>query len=140
MTLVSGTRSGFHYFRQQPGRPDRSGKGLFPSQKLDSSVGSPIPLQWHWRNEGDWTLNGSVSVAKRVYDAVWRPGNSAEVQFYGMKYGDYQKHYDELWNQKYRIHLLNTYVQNKQVHYDAVWRAAEDSETQLYSLGLSDYQ
>ena len=50
-----------------------------------------------------------ANIKHRIYDAVWRPGNSAEVQYYGLKYADYQKHYDELWKQNYRIYLLNTY-------------------------------
>ena len=84
-------------------------KFFFSHDQLAASAGKPIPLQQHWTNEGDWILNGSVSVTKRLYDAVWRPGTSGEVQFYDQGHSDHQKHYDDLWPKNYRIALLNTY-------------------------------
>jgi len=115
-------------------------KFFFTHTQFDQSVGTPIPLKQHWANEGDWTLNGSISVTKRLYDAVWRPGTSGEFQFYGLKFADYQKHYDDLWKKNYRIYLLNTYEEKGQLLYDAVWRPGTSGETQLYQLGYSDYQ
>src|SRR5258708_10153819 len=49
-----------------------------------------------------------VNIKHRLYDAVWRPGNSAEVQYYGLKYADYQKHYEDLWKQNSRNFSLKT--------------------------------
>jgi hypothetical protein len=115
-------------------------KFFFSHSQLDKSVGKPTALQQQWKNEGDWALLGSVSATKRVYDAVWRPGNSAEVQFYGMKLADYQKHYDELWKQNFRIYLLNTYEENAQRLYDAVWRPGNSAEVQFYGMKFADYQ
>jgi hypothetical protein len=59
-----------------------------------------------------YLLNTYEENGQRLYDAVWRPGNSAEVQFYGINYADYQKHYNDLWSQNYRIIALNTYEEN----------------------------
>jgi len=115
-------------------------KFFFTHTQFEQSVGSPIALKQHWANEGDWTLSGSVTVTKRLYDAVWRPGTSAEVQFYGQRFADYQKHYDDLWKKNFRIYLLNTYEENGHLLYDAVWRPGTNGETQFYQLGSSDYQ
>src|SRR5262249_44737628 len=115
-------------------------KVFFSHSKLDSSVGKPIPLQWHWVNEGEWTLKGSVSITKRVYDAVWRPGNSAEIQAYGRTAAQYQKQYDDLWKQNYRIYLLNAYEENGQRLYDAVWRPGNSGEVQAYGRTYAQYQ
>jgi Polyglycine hydrolase-like, structural repeat len=115
-------------------------KFFFTHTQFDQSVGTPIPLKQHWANEGDWTLNGSISVTKRLYDAVWRPGTSGEFQFYGLKFADYQKHYDDLGKKNYRIHLLNTYVEAGHRLYDAVWRPGTSGEFQFYGLKFADYQ
>jgi len=115
-------------------------KFFFTHTQFDQSVGTPIPLKQHWENEGDWTLNGSISVTKRLYDAVWRPGTSGEFQFYGLRFADYQNHYDDLWKKNYRIHLLNTYVEAGHRLYDAVWRPGTSGEFQFYGLKFADYQ
>jgi hypothetical protein len=77
-----------------------------------------------------------ANIKRRVYDAVWRPGSSAEVQYYGLKYADYQKHYDDLWKQNYRIYLLNTYEENGQRLYDAVWRPGTSAEGSILWLDV----
>jgi hypothetical protein len=71
-------------------------------------------LQKHYddlwkQNYRIYLLNTYQENGQRLYDAVWRPGNSGEVQLYGLNQDDYQKSYDDLWKQNYRIHLLNTY-------------------------------
>jgi len=115
-------------------------KFFFTHTQFDQSVGTPIPLKKHWANEGDWTLNGSITVTKRLYDAVWRPGTNAEVQYYGQTFASYQKHYDDLWKKNYRIYLLNTYEEGGRRLYDAVWRPGTNAEVQLYGLKFADYQ
>jgi len=117
-----------------------TGHAFFPHSQLDDAVGKPIPLGWHWINEGDWTLTGSVSVTKRLYDAVWRPGTSGEFQHYGLKLSDLQKTYDGLWKQNYRIYLLNSYEENGQRLYDAVFRPGTSGEYQFYGLAGADLQ
>jgi hypothetical protein len=80
----------------------------------------PPPLQadgtTYWLTHEPGTGSGSsaieLAVEERQYDAVWRPGTSGEMQYYGLKFADYQKHYDDLWKKNYRIYLLNTYEEN----------------------------
>src|SRR5262249_55571912 len=81
-----------------------------------------------------------AAVEERHYDAVWRPGSSAEVQYYGLTRADLQKHYDDLWKKNYRIYLLNTYEENGQRLYDAVWRPGSSAEVQYYALTRADLQ
>jgi Bacterial tandem repeat domain 1 len=57
------------------------------------------------------------------YNAVWRPGNHAETDIYGYTYADYRTLYDTLWNEGWRLYILNAYVlPGDEVRYDAVWR------------------
>src|SRR5262249_6839221 len=65
-----------------------------------------------------------------LYNAVWRPGTSGEIQVYGWKYTDYRKKYDELWSQGWRLYILQAYVLNGQVLYNAVWRPGTSGEIQ----------
>ena len=81
-----------------------------------------------------------ANIRFRAHDAVWRPGNTPEVQYYGLKFADYQKHYDDLWKQNFRIYLLNTYEENGQRLYDAVWRPGTTAEVQYYGQKFADYQ
>jgi hypothetical protein len=67
-----------------------------------------------------------------VYTAVWRPSTEGEIQVYGWKYEDYRAKYDELWNQGWRLKLLNVYVVSGQVLYTAVWRPSTEGEIQVY--------
>ena len=62
------------------------------------------------------------------------------MQFYGLKYEDYQKEYDKLWKQNWRIYLLNTYIDGGKRLYDAVWRPGTSGEMQFYGLKYADYQ
>jgi hypothetical protein len=81
----------------------------------------------------------SVSDTKRVYDAVWRPGKTGEMQFYGMGFKTYLAKHDELWKKNWRLHLLNTYVENGKRLYDAVWRPGKTGEMHFYGMDLKAY-
>jgi hypothetical protein len=81
-----------------------------------------------------------ATAEKRVYDAVWRPGSTGEKQFYGMKWENYQKMYDQLWKRNWRLYLLNTYIESGKRLYDAVWRPGTSGEMQFYGLTYDDYQ
>jgi hypothetical protein len=69
-----------------------------------------------------YTLQTYVSNGQALYNAVWRPGNSSEIQIYGSSYANYRKKYDQLWSQGWRLYILDSYVFNGQVLYNAVWR------------------
>jgi hypothetical protein len=42
----------------------------------------------------------------RLYDGVWRPDDSAEIQWYGQTYDEYQKKNADPWNHNWRIYLV----------------------------------
>jgi hypothetical protein len=86
--------------------------------------------------------NGSAltKTTIRLYDGIWRPSDSAEIQWYGQTYDEYQKKYADLWKQNWRIYLLNTYVANGKVLYDAVWRPGNTAEIQWYGQTYDEYQ
>ncbi len=75
-----------------------------------------------------------------LYTAVWRPSTSGEIQVYGWSYEDYRKKYDELWNQGWRLHILNNYIVNGQVLYTAVWRPDTSDEIQVYQWLYVDFR
>jgi hypothetical protein len=74
------------------------------------------------------------------YNAVWRPGDSGELQVYGWTYPDYRTTYDELWPQGWRLYILQSYVMNDQVLYNAAWRPGNMPEIQVYSYTYADYR
>jgi Bacterial tandem repeat domain 1 len=80
--------------------------------------------------------NGDV-----VYNAVFRPGDSGEIQVYGWKYSDYRTKYNTLWTEGWRLYILNPYVlSDGTVRYTAVWRPASHGEIQVYDWKYSDYR
>jgi len=80
--------------------------------------------------------NGDV-----LYNAVWRPGDSGETQVYGWKLSDFQTEYNKLWNQGWRLYILDSYViSDGTVRYNAVWRPATHGETQVYDWTYSSYR
>jgi hypothetical protein len=65
----------------------------------------------------------------------------SEYQDYGVTYAQFRAHYDQLWPQGWRLHILNAYVSNGQVLYNAVWRPAGDTgEIQLLGATYADYR
>ncbi|MGZ9112370.1 MAG: hypothetical protein ACXW3X_15150 [Rhodoplanes sp.] len=46
---------------------------------------------------------------KVLYNAVWRPGSSGEIQIYGCGRNDFHKLNGELWNKDMRLHSAITY-------------------------------
>ena len=74
------------------------------------------------------------------YTAIWRPSTSGEIQVYESSYADYRKKYDELWQQGWRLHILNTFVVNGQTRYTAVWRPSTAGEIQVYEWSYADYR
>jgi hypothetical protein len=48
--------------------------------------------------------------------------------------------YDELWNQGWRLHILNNYVLNGQVLYTAGWRPSNSGEVKVYGWNYTDFR
>lgn len=73
--------------------------------------------------------------------AVWHKSNSEERQVYGWSYSNYRKYYDQIWNEGWRLHLLETAVVNGKVEYSAVWRKDKDAaEIQVYDYKYADFK
>jgi hypothetical protein len=77
---------------------------------------------------------------KMNVSAVWDMTSGGEIQMYDVSYGDYRKKYDELWNQGWRLHLLENRVVNNDVRYTAVWRPSNAGEIQVYGWAYEDYR
>ncbi len=74
------------------------------------------------------------------YTAVWRKSTEAELQLYGWSYQSYRKRYDELWDQGWRLRILEPYVVNSRVRYTAVFHRSTEGEIQLYGWKYSSYR
>lgn len=80
--------------------------------------------------------NGDV-----LYNAVFRPGDSGETQVYGWKFTDFQTEYNKLWNEGWRLYILDSYViSDGTVRYNAVWRPATHGEIQVYDWTYSSFR
>jgi hypothetical protein len=75
-----------------------------------------------------------------LYTAVWQPSMEGEIQLYGWTYEDYRAKYDELWEQGWRLKLLNPYVIDNSVRYTAVFRPSTKGEIRLYGWAYEDYR
>jgi hypothetical protein len=115
---------------------------LFSHGDLDARVGAPLSQFWHSKSDdGDWKINTHLTVTKRLYDAVWRPSSSGEVQWYGMSYSDFHAKNVDLRNKGMRVHLLNTYFEQGTRRYDAVWRPMTvTGEYELYNVDYATFQ
>lgn len=69
-----------------------------------------------------------------------RWGEAAEMQVYGWTYEDYRKKYDEIWDQGWRLHLLEPYAVGNQLRYTAVWRWGAEDEIQVYGWTYQRYR
>ena len=59
----------------------------------------------------------------QLYNAVFRPGNHGEIQYYAATYADYRAEYNALWPEGWRLYILQSFVgANGTVYYNAVWR------------------
>jgi Bacterial tandem repeat domain 1/Pregnancy-associated plasma protein-A len=57
-----------------------------------------------------------------------------------LTYENYRAKYDELWNQGWRLKLLDVYVVNGQPLYTAVWRPSTEGEIQVYGWSYNDFR
>ena len=75
-----------------------------------------------------------------LYNAVWRNGDLGESQVYSYSLKQYRDEYDNLWNQKLRLQILQTYVAGGKVLYNAVWRPGELNEEKIYGKSYTDFR
>ena len=75
--------------------------------------------------------------------AVWRRDRGDEVQVFDVNFDDFNRKYNELWPQGWRLHILENRVVNNQVLYTAIWRPSTADELQFGPLShrafLSQY-
>jgi hypothetical protein len=83
---------------------------------------------------------GRAEAPEHRVTAVWRKSAAKEVQIHGWTYADYQAKYDQLWTKGWRIHLLETNVDDGKVVYNAVWRKGDAAEKQYYAQTHAEYQ
>jgi hypothetical protein len=50
-------------------------KWIYSHDELDAKAGTTFPISKHWNNEGSWTLNGNVKVAKKLVAGISRGGD-----------------------------------------------------------------
>ncbi|MFQ6326904.1 hypothetical protein ACLMAL_12270 [Nocardia sp. CWNU-33] len=113
---------------------------VFSYDELSAPV---IDISKRWRNEGDWTLTGSVTTTRQEsirYTAAWTQNTSGEYQIYDATYAQYRARYDELWPQNWRLHSLNVVTVNEQPLYAAVWRPGTGGEIQIYGATYAQYR
>jgi CubicO group peptidase (beta-lactamase class C family) len=72
--------------------------------------------------------------------AAWQPGGVDEIRIHDWSYADYRQKYDQLWEQGWRLHLLENHVVNNQVRYTAVWRPSTSGEIQVYEWSYEDFR
>jgi hypothetical protein len=76
-----------------------------------------------------------------LYNAVWRPaGNTDEIQQYQATIADFKAKYNTLYPLGWRIHILDSYVQDGTVRFNAVWRPGDVNETQKYEDSAAQFQ
>ena len=76
-----------------------------------------------------------------LYDAVWRPGDSSEIQDYSASYSQYRSDYNTLWTEDWRLYGLQSYVKlDGTVQYNAVWRPGNHGEIQDYGVTYAQFR
>ncbi len=105
--------------------------------KFQTTYNTLYPKGWRLSILQSYVLpNGNV-----LYNAVFRPGDSGEVQVYGWTLSDLQTEYNTLWTEGWRLYILDPYViSDGTVRYNAVWRPAIHGEIQAYDWTLTDFQ
>lgn len=75
------------------------------------------------------------------YNAVWRPGDLSEIQYYGVSYDQYRSEYNTLWTEDWRLYGLQSYVMlDGTVKYNAVWRPGNHGEIQDYGVTYNQFR
>jgi murein DD-endopeptidase MepM/ murein hydrolase activator NlpD len=94
--------------------------------------------------DGEWKLmiRGIPQTDQRIrrpldegpirYTAAWERRTDAEIQMYGVSYEKYRAKYDSIWNDGWRLAMLEAVAVNDHARYTAVWRLRGGGEFQLY--------
>lgn len=67
------------------------------------------------------------------YDAIWNPGNHAQFYVRGFTGEDFKKKYGEMWQQNFRLLLLDAHRVGNQIRYDAVWNPSSAAQYVVFS-------
>ena len=122
------------------------------------NLGDYMSGGFFWKNNtlnylGQWVEPGAIranivsspyqppsGTPRMTLTAVWEQAAVNEVQVYDWTYDDFRRKYDELWNQGWRLHILNNHVLDGQVLYTAVWRPSNSGEVQVYGWNYTDFR
>jgi hypothetical protein len=104
---------------------------------FQSQYNTLYPEGWRLRILQSYVLpDGTV-----LYNAVWRPGDTGEMQVYGWTYTDYRNQYNTIYPEGWRLYILDSYVvSDGTVRYNAVWRPATHGEGQVYDWTYSSFR
>jgi hypothetical protein len=85
-------------------------KWIYSHDELDAQAGTTFPISKHWSNEGSWTLNGNVKVAKKLVAGISRGGDWGNRFLYGRTTSQFQAETQQLFDKdKLRIVHLETW-------------------------------
>jgi murein DD-endopeptidase MepM/ murein hydrolase activator NlpD len=96
--------------------------------------------------DGDWKLmiRGIPQTDQRVrrppdegpirFTAAWQRDTGPEIQIYGVPYEQYRAKYDSIWNDGWRLTILEAVGVDDHARYTAVWRPTGGGEFQLYGV------
>jgi murein DD-endopeptidase MepM/ murein hydrolase activator NlpD len=74
------------------------------------------------------------------YTAAWERGTNPEIQMYGVTYEQYRAKYDSIWNDGWRLAILEAVGVDNHARYTAVWRPIGGSEFQLYGATRAELE
>jgi len=102
--------------------------------------------------DGDWKLmiRGIPQTNQRIrrpldegpirYSAAWERRTDAEIQMYGAPYEEYRAKYDSIWNDGWRLAMIEAVGVNDHARYTAVWRLRGGGEFQLYGASRAQLE
>jgi len=91
-------------------------KFIFSYDDLNAKAGTTFPISQHWSNEGSWTLNGNVKVAKKLVAGISRSGDWGNIFLYGLTTSDFLAQSQQLFDKDgLRIVHLETWKDHANV-------------------------
>ncbi|WP_157092301.1 hypothetical protein [Thioalkalivibrio nitratireducens] len=75
-----------------------------------------------------------------LWNAVWRKSAVAEDRVFGWTYNDFREKYGQLWEQGWRVHLLQAYVEQDRILFNGVFRIGRHQEFGIYNWEGSDFE
>ena len=94
-----------------------------------------------WKLRQLHTINNSCDgVDSLSTDALWVLDPSvSEAWVYAWSYADFNKKYQEMLAQGWRVTLFDSFTMNNGVHYSAVWRPSSADQVDIYSWSSADF-